>query len=133
MRATSFVQLWAGIGVTGSNITIQGNIVGLNVFGTGALATTPQGPRSLGNGFDGIDILGGSAITVGGAAAGAGNVVSNNNHALDISSGGSAELAGIKVQANGTTVQGNKIGTESTASRSPASPTRATRTTAAAS
>ncbi len=76
-----------------SNI-VQGNYVGLNAAGTGA----------LGNIDNGLQIDGGAKNnTIGGTAAGAGNVIASNN-------------TGIRLRAVGTTgnlVIGNLIGTNS--------------------
>ncbi|XZE19693.1 VCBS domain-containing protein [Pirellulaceae bacterium SH449] len=79
-----------------SNVTVQGNLIGVNATAT----------AKLGNGAQGIWIGGGAAsIVIGGAGAGAGNVI-----------GGSA-FAGIEV--NGATtanvwIYGNFVGTNST-------------------
>ena len=73
---------------------IQGNYIGTDVTGAAALPNTGQGIVVFG---------GGSNNTIGGTAAGAGNVISGN------SSG-----RGIEIKdpgANGNIVQGNKIGT----------------------
>ena len=77
-----------------SSNLIQGNHIGTNVNGDAALPNTGQGIVVYG---------GGSNNTIGGTAAGAGNVISGN------SSG-----RGIEIRdpgANGNIVQGNKIGT----------------------
>ncbi|MBA3551871.1 MAG: hypothetical protein H0W27_03225 [Actinobacteria bacterium] len=69
---------------------IEGNYVGTNAEGTAA----------LGNGFNGVIIEGATNNTIGGTAAGAGNVISGN--------------AGIGVNivggATGNKVEGNRIG-----------------------
>ena len=84
----------SGAGTSGT--LIQGNLIGLNAAGTGAIA----------NDFDGIHIsLGAHHNTIGGTAAGAGNVVSGNG------------AAGIQVEGAGSdfnTIQGNFIGTDIT-------------------
>ena len=76
---------------------IQGNYIGTDVTGAAPLP----------NGGQGIVVFGGgSNNTIGGTAAGAGNVISGN------SSG-----RGIEIKdpgANGNIVQGNKIGTNAT-------------------
>jgi titin len=69
---------------------VQGNKIGTNAAGTAALANT----------LDGVDILS-SSNTVGGTAAGAGNLISGNgSYGIQIEGGTTA-----------TRVQGNKIGT----------------------
>ena len=74
--------------------TIQGNLVGTDATGT----------KALGNGQDGIFLSGPTGVLIGGTAAGAGNVISNN--------GGN----GINTypSATGLTIQGNYIGTDVT-------------------
>ena len=83
---------------TGSNV-VQGNLIGTNASGTAAIPNGADGLIVQSNG------LGGS-VTVGGSAAGAGNVLSGNM------------ARGLNVGAfgNGTafTVQGNLIGTDPT-------------------
>lgn len=84
-----------GIDVVSGGATIQGNFIGTNTAGTAAVPNT----------VDGIKISGGSG-TVGGTAAGAGNVISGNN--------GASLPAGVGVYitgGNGSQVQGNLIGT----------------------
>jgi CSLREA domain-containing protein len=83
-----------GVRLDGSgNNTVQGNYVGINAAGTGA----------LGNG-QGMRTDNASGNVFGGAAAGAGNVISSNGDiALRITS------------ASNTTVQGNIIGMNATA------------------
>ncbi len=71
-----------------SNILIQGNLVGTNAAGGSA----------IGNGNNGIELVEGTGVSVGGSAAGAGNLVSGNaNQGLDLS------VAAL--------IQGNKFGT----------------------
>jgi len=86
----------AGIAVASSGVTIQGNLVG----------TDPSGTKSLGNGQGIMAQLftPGAGATVGGTAAGAGNVISGNG-------GG-----GIVIHFNNAawTIQGNRIGTNAT-------------------
>ncbi len=83
----------AGIAVASSGVTIQGNLVGTDLTGT----------KSLGNGQGIISapFIPGAGATVGGSAAGEGNVISGN--------GGS----GIALHFNLSTwiIQGNLIGT----------------------
>ena len=80
-----------GISVAGNNTTILGNYIGTDASGNGA---------SLGNTSYGIDVNSSiTNVTIGGTAAGAGNVVSGNLN------------AGILFQVGSTgTVQGNRIG-----------------------
>ena len=86
----SGISVW-GTGSTGN--VIQGNHVGVNVVGNAAIP----------NKVDGVGIDGGaSGTTVGGAAAGAGNVISGNS---------SADGDGIWIQGgSGNVILGNKIG-----------------------
>lgn len=84
-----------GIGVDSSNgTTIRGNVIGLAVDGTTA----------MGNAQEGVAISDGSTdVTVGGTAAGAGNVISANG------------ASGVGVfEASGVVVLGNRIGTDAT-------------------
>jgi CSLREA domain-containing protein len=82
-----------GILISGAAAT--GNIVQGNYIGTDAAGTA-----DLGNTNDGITIDVTSNTTIGGTDAGAGNVISGNN------------TNGVRiVLSNGTTVQGNRIGT----------------------
>jgi hypothetical protein len=76
-----------------ANDVVEGNIIGL-----GADGTTP-----LGNNY-GLEVFGASNDTVGGTAAGAGNVVSSNAYF------GVADFAAL----GGTTIAGNLIGTDVT-------------------
>ena len=78
-----------GIHIDGAASTgnvILGNYIGLNAAGTAAI------PSSIGV------TVGGSNNTIGGTAAGAGNVISGNI------------MYGIYISADGNTVQGNRIG-----------------------
>lgn len=78
-------------GTSGGNNTVQGNYIGTNAAGTGA----------VGNFGDGIAIAEATNNTIGGTAAGAGNVISGNgDDGIQIFQG-----------ANSTTIQGNFIGT----------------------
>ncbi|HXK09782.1 MAG TPA: hypothetical protein VMT70_09075, partial [Vicinamibacteria bacterium] len=89
--ATDGVQI--SVGGTSNNV-VTGNYIGLDVNGT----------TGLGNAAKGVAIWGGASNnTVGGTAAGAGNVISGNN------------LLGVEISDAGTTgnlVQGNRIGTD---------------------
>jgi CSLREA domain-containing protein len=73
-------------GITGN--IIEGNYIGVNAAGTAQLGNSSQGIR-----------LTGSGNTIGGTAAGAGNVISGNFS------------GGIEIGGQMTTVQGNFIGT----------------------
>jgi hypothetical protein len=79
-----------GILSFGTSEVIQGNFIGTDITGT----------QALGNGGDGVSA--GSNTTIGGTAAGAGNVISAN-------AGNGISLAG-----NGNLVLGNLIGTDIT-------------------
>ena len=80
----------------GSGNTIEGNWIGVNADASAA----------LGNRAQGVHIFGGSNHTIGGMAAGAGNIISGN----------AAAAAGVRISdgATGTTVQGNFVGTDPT-------------------
>jgi hypothetical protein len=82
-------------GTTGN--LLQGNLIGTNLAGTGAIA----------NKFDGIVIrTGASNNTVGGTVSGAGNVISGNgNDGVEI----------VGTDTSGNLVQGNNIGVQSDA------------------
>jgi parallel beta-helix repeat protein len=73
-----------------SNSRVQGNYIGTDATGT----------LPLGNGDAGVHVSGAGHV-VGGPAAGARNVISANR-------------VGVEVTGNGTTVQGNFIGTDAT-------------------
>jgi hypothetical protein len=94
-----------GIQIDGSNATgnlVQGNYIGIDASGNVAVPNVRSG----------IFIFSGATSnTVGGAAAGARNVISGNSvRALN----GNLDLAGIDIQASGNTVSGNYIGTNAT-------------------
>jgi len=86
-------------GVVISNPPTTGNVFAGNLIGTNA-----TGSAALRNDFHGVLITGGAhSNTIGGTAAGAGNVISGNS------------LSGVKVVGAGTSgnlVQGNRIGTD---------------------
>ena len=86
-------------GVVISNPPTTGNVFAGNLIGTNA-----TGSAALRNDFHGVLITGGAhSNTIGGTAAGAGNVISGNS------------LSGLKVVGAGTSgnlVQGNRIGTD---------------------
>jgi len=85
-----------GIGfITATNNLIQGNLIGTDITGT----------RPLGNGGDGIGMVDSGDNTIGGTAAGAGNVISDNG------AGGifaTSEIFGDNL------IEGNRIGTDIT-------------------
>jgi titin len=82
-----------GIELAGGLDLVQGDLIGTDITGT----------QALGNGFDGVADAGGSLDTIGGTAAGAGNLISGN--ARD----------GIEiVYGFNNTIQGNNIGTDFT-------------------
>ena len=83
-----------GVDISGpaSGHTVQGNLIGINAAGTAAIANT----------LNGVSIENSPNNTVGGTAAGAGNVISGN---------GDFGLAVFDAATAGTTIQGNRIGT----------------------
>ena len=90
-NGSSGINLFTGIFANASsNNTVQGNYIGINATGTAAIP----------NGVSGLRINGGSNNTIGGTAAGAGNVVSGNPVGFAFLNNG-----------NGNTLQGNFIGT----------------------
>ena len=80
--------------LSGTNAT--GNIVAGNYIGTNA-----AGNAAVVNGFAGVSLFGAPGNTIGGTAAGAGNVISGNNN------------SGISIEssASNNAIQGNRIGT----------------------
>ena len=103
-------------GNTGNGVEIaltSGNLVLGNLIGV-----TKNGSAILGNGADGVLVNAASLNTIGGTAAGAGNVVSGNG-TLPIPSGGQLDGNGVEINgsagvASGNLVQGNLIGTNKT-------------------
>jgi titin len=87
-------NLASGIRIDGGSSAnlVQGNYIGTDVTGTHALA----------NALRGINISSAFSNTIGGSAAGAGNLISAN------------ELSGIRIEdgSSGNSVQGNWIGTQ---------------------
>jgi hypothetical protein len=86
-----------GVEIQGNNTSVQGNKIGTDAGGT----------ADLGNGSEGVYVVGTAAnIVIGGASVAARNVVSGN--------GG----YGIRLASNGTnvSVQGNYVGTDATGS-----------------
>jgi trimeric autotransporter adhesin len=75
---------------------IQGNVVGLNASGSAALANLENGV-----------VVFGANTTIGGAAAGARNIISGNGQPA-------TGFHGVAVGASGTLIQGNYIGTDIT-------------------
>jgi hypothetical protein len=87
----------------GANNRVQGNFIGTDVTGT----------HALGNHSDGVYILGASRNVIGGAAAGAGNVIAANGfNGVDIADGAVATSRDVPAIEN--QVQGNWIGTDRT-------------------
>lgn len=80
----------AGILVNSTNTTVQGNRIGTNAAGTGALANVI-----------GVRISNATSNTIGGSVAGAANIIAGNS------------LNGVRLAGNssGNTVEGNYIGT----------------------
>ena len=81
----------------GATCLVEGNRIGTDLTGTVA----------LGNGADGIYDYGGMGATIGGSAAGAANVISNN------------ESDGIEIEGASCLVEGNRIGTDLTGTLAP--------------
>ena len=85
-----------GISITGaSGNVVQGNYIGTNASGTLGLANTIEGVRISGTA---------TGNTIGGTAAGSGNVIASNQTGVLITG----------TQATGNFVQGNLIGTDAT-------------------
>ena len=88
-----------GIFITsGNNNQIEGNYIGTDVTGTAALA----------NADEGVEIAGGTGNIIGGAVAGAGNVISGNGQ-LGVWLYGNSSL-----NTSSNFVEGNLIGTDAT-------------------
>jgi len=95
--ARNVISANSGVGVqfitVGTNNLIQGNFIGTDLTGS----------IGLGNGSSGVAVNEANESTVGGAVAGAGNVISGNG------------TNGVRINAataTGNRVQGNKIGTK---------------------
>ncbi len=115
-NGTGIVLKGATNAVIGGTTAAQGNVISGNANGgmrleSGAsgnviegnyIGTDPTGTASQSNGWDGIRITGGANNTIGGTAAGAGNVISGN-------SGPGIEITGTASTSN--VVAGNFIGT----------------------
>lgn len=88
---------FGGIQNDGNNTVVQGNYFGTNAAGTAA----------IGSAATGIEIEIGTGVTIGGSAAGAGNVIN--------ATGSGVAIGGVQFNAAvSTTVQGNLIGTDAT-------------------
>jgi len=88
-------------GVASTGTIIQGNYIGTNAAGTGAIANGWENSSGAGTDDGGIYIASGAgSTTIGGTAAGAGNLISGND-------GNGITLDG----SSGNTIQGNLIGT----------------------
>jgi hypothetical protein len=85
---------------TGTGVLLggQGNVVQGNLIGTNATGNAALGGSIFGVGIDGNN------NTIGGAAAGAGNLISGHQEGIHVFGGANA----------GTSIQGNKIGTDIT-------------------
>lgn len=86
-----------GVAVSGTGHVIRGNYIGTNVTGSAAIT---------GSTAHGIRVLVASGITIGGSAAGEGNLISGNGAAGIGTDGASSTV----------TIQGNKIGTNAAGS-----------------
>jgi len=107
--------VYPGVEILGSSATgtlIEGNYVGTDISGT----------KALGNYSSGIAIeRGADNTTIGGTAAGAGNVISANGNTGALKSG-YGFASGINLYPNGapvtgTLIEGNKIGTDVSGTR----------------
>src|SRR5262249_5500195 len=88
-----------GVDIFGNANQVQGNRIGTNA----------AGPQSLSNGGDGILVAArATANTIGGTAAGAGNLLSGNT---------AVGAYGLALSGDGNVVQGNYIGTDVTGRR----------------
>jgi len=97
--AGNVIGNWAAnaVQISSDAATVQGNFVGTDA--TGTVKLNPRG------GLNGISILAGSGIVIGGSVAGAGNVISGASGSGIVTAGGSASTS---------TIRGNKIGTDIT-------------------
>ena len=101
ISGNGFVGLEIAGGTDRGNL-VQGNFIGTNAGGTAAI---PNGTAAIPNGGDGIFINNAPNNTIGGTAAGAGNLISGNTFV-------GIELFGRFTSKN--VIQGNKIGTDAT-------------------
>jgi hypothetical protein len=106
-----------GGSVAAARNVISGNNIGLEITDTGAvhnlvegnyIGTDSTGSYDLGNSQQGVIISDVPDNTVGGTAAGAGNVISGNYWGVELNGGGAA----------GNVLEGNFIGTDSTGENS---------------
>lgn len=85
-----------------TGVKVEGNSIG-------DAATVATGVIYIPNGGDGISIVGGDSVTIGGTAAGAGNLIRVNRKAgVAIQSSSAAGSSG-PVASNGDTISGNSI------------------------
>jgi hypothetical protein len=105
---------------TGAGNLISGNLIGVliedepglpashNLVEGNRIGTNTAGKAAVGNTFAGVEVFGASNNTIGGTAAGAGNLISGN--------GGDGVLLepGAKFGSKGNFVQGNRIGSDVT-------------------
>ena len=88
---------------TGAGVSIQGGASsGAAILGN-LIGTDRSGTFALGNGADGVDISGMSAVTIGGTTAAARNIISANAGAG----------IGLLASDTGELIEGNFIGTDS--------------------
>ena len=117
------------IGIQGSG-TVEGNLIGTDVTGTKAIGNTADGivtgmlPTTIGNLPP--DGGGNDSMTIGGTAAGAGNVISGNSIGVDVENfisanvlplpnpGESDDVNQPTGQFQSVLIQGNKVGTDIT-------------------
>jgi hypothetical protein len=111
--STSARNILSGNGYSGivlfgqgtSNNLVEGNYIGVD----------SSGSKAVGNSDDGVSVfLGASGNTIGGSAAGAGNVISGNGF------GSPAQFSGLDLSGAGTSgnlVQGNDLGTDATGTK----------------
>ncbi len=86
-------------GLTTSNNTIQGNFIGTNLAGTAAIGNGSLGQETVDD--QGIEVQNAANDTIGGTAAGAGNVIAGNiGNGIMLAAG-----------ATGMVIEGNYIGT----------------------
>ena len=95
--------------LTGGN-KVEGNYIGTDVTGTVIDPSPFVKGDELGNTDNGVRINGVPDNTVGGTAAGTGNVISGNGRGVSASNADGVEILGTS--ATGNLVQGNFIGTD---------------------